>query len=361
MIHTHTEWGKLKEVIVGRELELPMRMMDITFKIFYNSNLQHTQFTAYNDYRISPKLIQERIDDLDGLAKALEDEGIVVKRPNVVDKSVLINTPNFKSVLSSASNVRDLTLTYKNKIIETPPLVRGRYFENNNLINIFKEHFMSGSEWVRAPNVLLSDETFDSDKWDNDRDLINVSSKWDLGIDAAQYLKLGTDVFCNISTYNHALGSKWVNQMLGEGVTVHMIDSMIDNHLDGTILPLRPGVFLVNESTLSKPIKEYLPDKFKDWKFISVNEGVKHQKNYDTYNTPFVQLSSYRGMDMNVLSIDENTVLVNSDATSTISLLKEEGFRVIPIQLRHCELFGGGIHCSTLDTIREDEFKDYTL
>jgi len=360
MIHTHTEWGRLKEVIVGRELEIPERIMDLTFRVFYRSNLQHTQFTEYKDYKISPIVLQERIDDLDNLAKVLEINGVIVKRPDRVTSSIGVSTPTFKSILSSASNVRDLTLTYRNKIIETPPLIRGRYFENIYLLNIFKEYFISGSEWVKAPNVLLTESSFDDEDWDAPRDFDSVDyAKWDLGIDAAQYLKIGKDMLCNISTYNHFIGSKWVNQMLGEGVTIHMLDSMIDNHLDGTILPLRPGVFLVNESTLPKPIKEYLPDKFKTWKCISVDKGVKREKDYDTYNTPFVQLSSYRGMDMNVLSLDENTVLVNEDAQSTIEALEEENFKVIPIRLRHCELFGGGIHCSTLDTVREDEFVDY--
>lgn len=35
MIHSCTSFGKLKEVIVGRELSLDRRIIDITFKQFY--------------------------------------------------------------------------------------------------------------------------------------------------------------------------------------------------------------------------------------------------------------------------------------------------------------------------------------
>lgn len=360
MIHTHTEWGKLKQVIVGREIEIPQRIMDSTFKVFYANNIKHNQFTAYDEYKISSDLIQERIEDLDGLAKTLETIGVEVLRPDSVTQSVAIKTPEFKSLLSSASNVRDLTLTYRDTIIETPPLIRGRYFENRGMHKIFKRHFFEGSKWVRAPDVLMTDDSFDDTEWDLDRDFDHIDYlKWDFGIDAAQYLKLGKDVFCNISTYNHFLGAKWVAQVLGSDVNIHMVDSMVDNHLDGNILPLCPGVFLVNESALQKPIKEYLPKQFHSWKFINSDNGEVKQKNYDNYNTPFVQLCSYRGMDMNVLSVDERTVLVNNDAHYTISVLEKNGFTVVPVQLRHCELFGGGIHCSTLDTIREDEFVSY--
>jgi glycine amidinotransferase len=361
MIHTHTEWGKLKEVIVGRELELPHRIMDTTFRVFYSSNIKHNQFTEYKEYKISADLIQERIEDLDGLANTIASLGIKVLRPDRVTQSVPVKTPAFKSLLSSASNVRDLTLTYRDMIIETPPLIRGRYFENQGMHQIFKQRFMQGAKWFRAPDVLMTDDSFDDAEWDLPRDFDNVDyTKWDFGIDAAQYLKLGKDVFCNISTYNHYLGAMWVKQVMGPDVNIHMIDSMVDNHMDGNILPLRPGVFLVNESALQKPVREYLPPKFHNWTFLHSDNGQVKVKNYDNYSTPFVQLCSYRGMDMNVLSIDENTVMVNDDAHHTISILEQNGFTVIPIHLRHCELFGGGIHCSTLDTVREDEFVDYT-
>lgn len=39
MIHSNTSFGKLKEVIVGRELNIDRRIMDITFKNFYKESL----------------------------------------------------------------------------------------------------------------------------------------------------------------------------------------------------------------------------------------------------------------------------------------------------------------------------------
>ena len=89
--------------------------------------------------------------------------------------------------------------------------------------------------------------------------------------------------------------------------------------------------------------------------FINFNGDFKYkQKDYSDYNTPFVQLCSYRGMDMNVLSISPKKILVNEDAIAVQDILYKNGFDVIPVRLRHCELFGGGIHCSTLDLVRQD-------
>ena len=72
-----------------------------------------------------------------------------------------------------------------------------------------------------------------------------------------------------------------------------------------------------------------------------------------------IQLASSRGMDINVLSIDENTVLVNKNAKSVIKCLEAEHFNVIEVQLDYGELFAGGMHCSTLDLVRDDEYIRY--
>lgn len=40
MIHSNTSFGKLKEVIVGRELEIDQRVSDLTFRLFYKENLK---------------------------------------------------------------------------------------------------------------------------------------------------------------------------------------------------------------------------------------------------------------------------------------------------------------------------------
>jgi glycine amidinotransferase len=64
-------------------------------------------------------------------------------------------------------------------------------------------------------------------------------------------------------------------------------------------------------------------------------------------------------MDINVLSINENTVVVNKRAHGVKKVLEKHGFDIIEVQLDHGEIFAGGIHCSTLDLVREDEFISY--
>ena len=57
---------------------------------------------------------------------------------------------------------------------------------------------------------------------------------------------------------------------------------------------------------------------------------------------------------MNMLVIDHNMVIVDRQQTELIRKLEQWGLTVIPHQLRHSRTLGGGFHCVTLDTWREN-------
>ena len=62
---------------------------------------------------------------------------------------------------------------------------------------------------------------------------------------------------------------------------------------------------------------------------------------------------------MNFLSLDPSTVIVDKRQTNLIKTLEKEKITVIPIQMRHIYTQGGGIHCATLDTVRESKLESY--
>jgi glycine amidinotransferase len=361
MINSNTGFGKLKEVIVGRELSLTKRLADITFQQFYKEAINESVYGKLrnnnNTYTVNQDLIDIRNEQLDGLAQVLEEEGIIVHRPDKVNKIQQIKTPYFTTELSSCSNVRDITLIYKDKIIETPTYVRNRYFENISMYNIFDKSYDygNGGQWIKSPHTKLSEDRIDLTPWNTKRDYVNFDkSKYDMAIDGAQFLRIGKDCIVNVNSYNHYLGFLWIKSLFPE-TDFHMVN-IADNHIDGAIVALREGTFLVDHKY--KNIKDMLPEKFQNWEFLIPDE---YRDNIDNDNKTDVDISlaSSRGMDINVLSIDENTVVVNEVAHSIIDLLEEHGFRVIKIKLENGEIFGGGIHCSTLDLVREDEYKWY--
>lgn len=358
MIHSNTSFGKLKEVIVGRELEINSRIIDITFRLFYKENLKDELFQTDDVYKINNDVLIQRNAELDQFANILEEFGITVYRPRRANTLVKIQTPYFKSECSSASNVRDITLVYNNKLIEMPNSIRNRYFENMLLYDVFNHAYDNGNggQWIKSPNVFLTESTIDLNDWHQDRDFQNIPANMQMGIDGAQFLRIGKDVIVNVATYNHKLGFNWLKSFFPD-TAFHEI-KIVDGHIDGTLLCLRPGVFLANPHYI-EVIRKQLPDKFNSWKFIvpklsAYNDNIKQLANRN------IQLASSEGMDVNVLSIDENTVCVNKRAVNVIAALEKEHFTVVPIELNNCELFAGSIHCSTLDIVRDDEYIDYT-
>ena len=206
MINSNTSFGKLKEVVVGRELKLAKRISDITFKQFYREALDERIYEApFENYTVSMDLIDERNEQLDNLAKTLEGLGVTVHRPDVLDKIVPFTTPSFRSELSSASNVRDLTLVYGNKLIETPTFVRNRYYENTLLHDVYSKAWDRGrgGQWIKAPHTELTEDTIDLGHWGDTRDYTNIPSNYVMAVDGAQFLRIGTDCIVNINSYNH--------------------------------------------------------------------------------------------------------------------------------------------------------------
>jgi len=362
MIHSNTSFGKLKEVIVGRELELKKRVADFAFKHFYKDNLGHTVYDKLSqngdEYYVNYELIQERNQDLDLLAKTLESRGVTVHRPQRLSEIIPFQTPHFKSELSSASNVRDVTMVYRDFLIETPVFVLNRFFENTLLYDVYQKAFMGGKggKWVRPPHTKITQDTMDLTPWNSERNYTDFDrDRYVMAIDGAQFLRIGQDVIVNINSYNHFLGLEWIKSFFPDS-RFHMIN-IADNHIDGAIVCLKPGVFLVNPKYPT--IKEKMPDCFKNWTYL-IPEDIEIPNRVKPGMTSLdLQLASSRGMDINILSLDEKTVVVNKLAHNVTHLLEKNQFEVIEVKLDHCEIFGGGIHCSTLDLVRDDAYIDY--
>lgn len=349
MINSKNSYDELKHVIVGKELNLNKRIIDFTFKHFYSTNLNQSVYEQ-SEYFINSDILERRIEQLDGLANTLTNLGIVVSRPDDVNKIHKIQTPSFTSEHSSASNVRDMSMVFHDKIIETPTYVLNRYFENLSLYKIYNKVFDNGKggQWIRCPHTELTEDSIDLRDWKVEKDYSKIPDNYVMAIDGAQFLRLDNECIVNISSYNHYLGYKWIQSFYPD-VTFYPV-TVVDNHIDGALISLDPETFLISPK-YKETIMNQLPDKFKKFKYVIPEEfQVREQKNKTNLD---IQLCSSLGMDINVLSVNHNTILVNKEAIGTIKALERNNFNVVPIQLENCEIFGGGIHCSTLDIERE--------
>ena len=116
---------------------------------------------------------------------------------------------------------------------------------------------------------------------------------------------------------------------------------------------MRPGLVLLN-STRVNP--NNCPKLFESWDKIYFQDV---NVNHVTSSGPgsISPCSPYIGM--NILSIDENTVVVGKDQTNLIKVLEQHKYNVIPTQMRHAQTLSGGYHCMTLDIVRQGSLENY--
>ncbi|MFI2415670.1 glycine amidinotransferase [Streptomyces sp. NPDC018947] len=379
MLNSYDDFTPLREIIVGSAENYVGHDRDLTFELFfheaiggYRSDWAYPRLAARGSggqaqtWKISKRYTEELHEDVENLAALLASLGITVHRPlPLPENAAPIAGLGWQAAPTPALNIRDNTLILGDEIIETAPAVRSRYLETRLLTPVFHHYADAGARWSTMPRPTLTDASFDLSYA---RDAATTlggptepitdpqPSPYDVGLemmlDGAQVLRLGLDLIVNIAQDNHRLGADWLQRQVAGRFRLHRVHRMADNHIDSMLLALKPGVFLARHAGL----REMLPDAFQSWKFIVPPEPAPGS--FPTYDdTDLVLTSPY--IDINVLSLDEQRVLVNADCTGLLKTLEGEGFTVIPVRHRHRRLFGGGFHCFTLDTRRTGGPEDY--
>jgi glycine amidinotransferase len=380
IVNSFDEWSPLKEVIVGSpinynlpELELSFKLFfhDIAFLAFYYPSYEAgdgraTAVTARRpaNQTLKKRYLEELDEDVDEFVSTLEQVGVTVHRPTPLRQAIKIKTPYWEATCIPALNIRDQAMILGNEILETTPQIRARYFENDLLKPIFYNYFKAGSRWTTMPKPILTDCSFDLSYVEAlGRDMVATEavyrqepSPFDVGhelmIDAAQCVRFGKDILVNVATKNHELGLQWLERHVDGRFRLHRLYRMTDNHIDSIILPLRPGKLLLR----APHFFDMLPAPLQKWDIIYPPEPTENI--FPTYEEDDLILTS-KYIDLNVLSIDEERVIVNALFPDLIKTLEKHGFTPIPVRHRHRRLFGGGFHCFTLDTVRQGSSEDY--
>lgn len=357
-VYSNNEWSPLKEVILGSPLNYQLPSFDMSFKLFFQKNIQevYARVDNKNKPQVKPIYLKELQEDIEEMQKVLENMGIIVHRPKILKQIAHYKTPYFSATGLPALNVRDQVVILKNRIVELAPQVRCRYFENDLLKPIFYEFFKRGNcNWFEMPKPMMLDSSFDktslSETYPIENTDIHPNIELNFGvghemmIDAAQLVRFGKDIIVNVSTNNHRLGAEWLIRMFPE-YNFHILRSVTDNHLDSFIVPLCEGTVLIRNDF----VKSILPDFLKNWKIIKAPAPRDNQ--YPKYGFDDIRLAG-KFVDINVLSLDGKRIMCNSLFPELVDLLEKEGFDPVPVQHRHRRLFNGGFHCFTLDIVRE--------
>jgi len=380
LLNTFDEWSPLREVVVGSAVNYTSHQRELSFDLFFHDNLIRSEWyyprlsvrkaespDASRPERMPIKqhYVDELNEDVDGLADILRSLGVTVYRPmDLAQDTAEIQTLDWSAAVVPPLNVRDNTLIVGDEIIETPPMVRSRYFETQFLTPVFADYFRQGARWTVMPRPIMTDASFDT-SYSLKNSIGGPTepvageprpSSYDVGLemmfDGAQCLRLGRDIIANISTANHELAVDWLERHLEGRFRIHRVHELSDSHVDSMVLALRPGLLLVR----SEEVMDYLPEQLRSWdRIIPPPPETNNFPQYDNDDLPLTSLY----IDLNVLSVAPDTVLANEACPELMRTLEKRGFTVVPVRHRHRRLFGGGFHCFTLDTVRDGAAEDY--
>jgi len=296
IINSHNDWDPLEEIIVGHAHHSRIAA-DRSANSFGYATLKPEELPPEGPY---PQwVIDEANEDADGLADTLTKMGVKVHRPKIIDWE---NTEfdigqGWKSKGWYSWCPRDCILPLGNMLIETPSPVRARYFENRLYEDILYEAFEDGALWINAPKPKLHDDLYQFEDL-SEPTLLNH----EIIFDAPNVVRVGKDLLYQVSNSGNMKGFNWLSRLLTPmGYKLHYSKLYSYAHFDSTIIPLRPGLVLLNSSRVNE---DNCPEMFKKWDKIYFDDVVVQGNAIEGYPFP---CSPYIGL--NILSVNENTII----------------------------------------------------
>ena len=198
-------------------------------------------------------------------------------------------------------------------------------------------------------------------------------------ISTASICRVGKDLWWDIhSEVPKQIMNKYAQKWRDEGFRVHISDR--GYHSDGVFCVVKPGC-IVSLKEIQKYEENfpgwdvlYLPDQSWDKvsPFLKMKDKVGGQwwLNGEEHNDQLIQfvntwLKDWVGyveetvFDVNMLSIDQNTIICNNYNKTVFDHFKKHKVEPIVFNFRHRYFWDGGIHCITQDLYREGTQEDY--
>jgi len=303
MISTWNEWDQLQRVVVGSATDANWPVTDPVFS--KESEKTTWKETPVPGGPVPQNIIDQANEDLDALATTLTGLGVEVVRPDPLNFQAHDGLYNYCP--------RDRLLVLGDTVIDTAMMYPCRDMELQCYHSILK-----------------------------DARVIHMPRDQGLVLDAANVLRLGENklLFLESASGNRA-AYYWLLANLPADTSIELCNFYAGVHIDSTIVPLRPGLVMLNSSRVNS---ETVPRAFDGWHKIWVNDVVGQ----DFYQYPYAS----KWIAMNMLVVDQHTVICDRHQTELIKTLESYQFRVIPMELRHSRTLGGGFHCVTLDLVR---------
>ena len=334
--NVHNEWGQLKKVILGDTIQAQIpNVKDKSLHCIDYANYSDEEFSKIPTGGYPTHILEETIEDLHNIKDIFKSLDIDVISLSEFTKHRL----RYYSDSYYDYCPRDSMLVVGNKIIATPMALRQRRDEADKYRKLFTE-----DSWVRFPKPKLTDDMYDR----SNLSIPTLMPGPEPVFDAANILKSNTDLLYLISNTGNLSGADYLERWLWDNIStdykVHRVENVYAYiHIDTTFVLLREGLVLCNPARVTE---NNMPDFLRNWHHILAPEPYPTQ-----VLTDWCPASPWLGM--NILSINENLVMVEEHQILLMNLLKKFDIESIPVKLRHSRTLSGGPHCITLDVDRK--------
>ena len=342
VVSSYTSWQPLEEVIVGRA---------------YSAD--YFDFIENDQVRVQlQQILNETQEDLDNLARIIEQYGARVRRPDLPDRDQFQQS----QVAGHGAPLppltpRDWQITLGHKLLRVLPMT-----ELDALCQEYEQ---------QQPGSVIDPH---GGRWREDC-ILN-------GASASCIVRVGRDVFFDNSDFLRPDQTRWiVDNVLGSEYRIH--EAITDGHGDAVFAILKPGVLLSSKHDVNLDLAADFPgwDVLKIWDssiWAAMEVGkFKYESSpgawYVQGQTPtpeftdFVNtyLNKWTGFvaetvfDVNCLVLDEQHVIFSAYNREVFEYCKRHHIEPIIAELRHSYFWDGGISCCTQDIRRRGSLETY--
>jgi hypothetical protein len=337
-VNSFTSWQPLEEVIVGRAY--PADYFDFIDDAQVRNQLQ--------------QILNETEEDLDSLARLIEQYRAVVRRPDLPDRDqfVWFQTEGGGAPLPPLTP-RDWQITLGNKLL--------RVLAMPELDSICSGY----GDAVINPH---------RDQWDADCVLNGAS--------ASCIVRVGRDIFFDNSDFLRPDQTRWiVDNVLDDRYRIH--EAVTDGHGDAVFAILKPGVILSSKHDVNLNFERDFPGwavcrvwdptiwaamevgKFKyesspgAWYVQGQTPTPEFTEFVNTYLNQWTGFVAETVFDVNCLVLDEQHVVFSNYNGEVFDFCRRHGIEPIISELRHSYFWDGGISCCTQDIRRRGGLETY--
>ena len=343
----HCQWHPLEEVWVGS-----------TYSPEYYRDIPNSKVRDFFQ-----KMAEETQEDLDGFAQVCSEFGANVHRPKLDSTDSLMDHISLTDRIGESHRppmqVRDAQIVAKGKL----------YFGDNDHPAIRQ----------LAYNTIDNDYIVDCFELSKEHELyLSKDIKLLDGYGAATVLKHGREIFTScVEPFDFI--PDFTKKIFGEEYKVVPIQT--NGHLDSKVSIINPeflvyswkvaehfenftGHKVILDKNIIQTVMGYsdISTRYKGKYWVKEAENNPDLSNWiDDYVIHWTNESSVTFFDLNLLSLDEKTIVVASYNEDIYREAKKKGIEVIHAPLRHRFFWDCGIHCCTLDIRRKGELEDYNL